>query len=142
MKLFVPFWLTYGTKWRSRVNQASKMKHFAKLVNGFKPLTIFENLSISDAWLTRKSIEGYYDTGNINRYQLTKSYKMAVSFVLDNILTFTHWILFLLWHLFRRLFFLYLKTLLLRTNLCWNCYVTHHVSLNLFQLKGILLCFM
>ena len=32
----------------------------------------------------RKSIEDFYDTGNINHYQLTKSYKMAVSFVLSN----------------------------------------------------------
>ena len=31
-----------------------------------------------------KSIEDFYDTGNINRYQLRKSYKMAVSFVLSN----------------------------------------------------------
>ena len=52
MKLFVPFWLTYGTQWHSRVNQASKMERFAKLVNGFKPLTIFEKLSILHAWLT------------------------------------------------------------------------------------------
>ena len=96
-----------------------------------------------------KNIEDFYDTGNINRYQLTKSYKM---------LTFPHCLLFLsyiklwsmlslidifviqlLWHLFRILFFLYLKTLLLRTNLCASCYVTHHLSLNLFRLKDILL---
>ena len=32
----------------------------------------------------RKSIEDFYDTENINRYQLTKSLKMAVSFVLSN----------------------------------------------------------
>ena len=32
----------------------------------------------------RKSIEDFYATGHINRYQLTKSYKMAVSFVLSN----------------------------------------------------------
>ena len=31
-----------------------------------------------------KSIEDFYDTGNINHYQLTKSYKTAVSFVLSN----------------------------------------------------------
>ena len=31
----------------------------------------------------RKIIEDFYDTGNINRYQLTKSYEMAVSFVLN-----------------------------------------------------------
>ena len=31
-----------------------------------------------------KSIEDCYDTGNIHRYQLTKPYKMAVSFVLSN----------------------------------------------------------
>ena len=49
MKLFVPFRLTYGTHWPSRVNQASKMKRFAKLGKGFKPLTIFEKLSILDA---------------------------------------------------------------------------------------------
>ena len=30
-------------------------------------------------------------------------------------------------------------SLLLRTNLCANCYVTHHLSLNLFRLKDILL---
>ena len=29
-------------------------------------------------------MEDFYDTGNINHYQLTKSYKMAVSFVLRN----------------------------------------------------------
>ena len=40
----VPFWLTYGTHWRSRVNQASKMERFVKLVDGFKPLTILENI--------------------------------------------------------------------------------------------------
>ena len=34
---------------RSRVNQATKMERFAKLVNGFKPLTISEKLSILDA---------------------------------------------------------------------------------------------
>ena len=32
----------------------------------------------------RKSIEDFYDTGNINHNQLTKSYKIAVSFVLSN----------------------------------------------------------
>ena len=31
-----------------------------------------------------KSIEDFYDTGNVNRYQLTKSYKVAVSFVSTN----------------------------------------------------------
>ena len=31
-----------------------------------------------------KSIEDFYDTGNINRYQLTISYKTAMSFVLSN----------------------------------------------------------
>ena len=49
MKLFVPFWLTYGTYWRGRINQASKMECFAKLINGFKTLTIFEKLSILDS---------------------------------------------------------------------------------------------
>ena len=61
MKLFVPFWLTYGTQWHSRVNQASKMERFAKLVNGFKPLTIFEKLSILHAWLTL--VLSCYSTG-------------------------------------------------------------------------------
>ena len=32
----------------------------------------------------RKSIENFYETGNINRYQLTKYYKIAVSSVLSN----------------------------------------------------------
>ena len=32
----------------------------------------------------RKSNEDFYDTGNINRYLLTKSYKMTASFVLSN----------------------------------------------------------
>ena len=31
-----------------------------------------------------KSIEDFYETGNVNRYQLTKSYKKAVSSVLSN----------------------------------------------------------
>ena len=31
-----------------------------------------------------KSIEDFHDTGNINYNQLTKSYKMVVSFVLSN----------------------------------------------------------
>ena len=31
-----------------------------------------------------KSIEDFYETGNINRYQLTKFYKIAVSSVLSN----------------------------------------------------------
>ena len=31
-----------------------------------------------------KSIEDFYDTGNVDRYQLTKLYKMASSFVLSN----------------------------------------------------------
>ena len=33
----------------------------------------------------RKSTEDFYDTRNINRYQLTKSYKLAVSFVLSQV---------------------------------------------------------
>ena len=40
------------------------------------------NLKLSKS--VRKSIEDFYDTGNINRYQLTKSNKMGVSFVLSN----------------------------------------------------------
>ena len=40
------------------------------------------NLKLSKS--IRKSIGDFYDTGNINRYQLTKSYKMGVSFVLSN----------------------------------------------------------
>ena len=49
---------------------------------------------------------------------------------ISNTTTMTH---------FRRLFFQYLKTLFLRIKLFANGYVTHHASLNLFRLKGILL---
>ena len=104
----------------------------------------------------RKIIEDFYDTGNINRYQVTKSYEMAVSFVLNadfpplytvSKLHSTSMNAFSDRHIsnrttvtpFSRLFFLYLKTLFLRTNLCANCYVTHRVTLNLLRLKGMLL---
>ena len=40
------------------------------------------NLKLSKS--LRKSIEDFYVTGNINQIQLTKSYKMAVSFMLSN----------------------------------------------------------
>ena len=94
----------------------------------------------------RKSTEYFYDK---------KSYKMAVSFALSNAdfpplftvsklhLTFIN--AFFDRHIsntttvkpFSRT--VLRCSLLLRTNLCANCYVTHHLSLNLFRLKDILL---
>ena len=48
-------------------------------------------------------------------------------------------LLILLWHLFLRLFFLYLKNLFLRINLLADCNVAHHVTLNMRPLKCMLL---
>ena len=102
-------------------------------------------------------IEDFYDTGDINHYQLTKSYKLAVSYVLSNAefpslstlsklhSTFINALFDKYFFntanltLFLGLFLLYLKTLLLRINLFADFYVTHHYTLNLFQLKDILL---
>ena len=50
----------------------------------FDKIHLVENGNSKLSKSIRKSIEDFYDTGNINHYQLTKSYKMAVSFVLSN----------------------------------------------------------
>ena len=38
--------------------KVSKMESFAKIVNGFKPLTIFAKLSILDVWLGSEYTSG------------------------------------------------------------------------------------
>ena len=99
----------------------------------------------------RKSIEDFYDTGKINRYQLTKSYKRAVSFALSNAdfpplhtvpklhstsinafsdrrisntTTVTP---------FSKSALPIFKNLAPEDKPVYNCYVTHHVSLNLLD---------
>ena len=45
---------------------------------------LVDNVNSKFSKSLRKSIENFYETGNISRYQLTKSYKIAVSSVLSN----------------------------------------------------------
>ena len=100
---------------------------------------------------------GFYDTGNANHYKLPKSYETAVSFVLSNTgfpplstvskLHSNSINAFPIKHVsnttnltpFSKNVLPISKGIKLRTNPFADCYVTHYVSLNLFQLKCTLL---
>ena len=58
MNVFYPY-KTETIEVHLEFSQASKMKPFAKLVNGFKPLTTFAKTSILDLWLGSEYASGH-----------------------------------------------------------------------------------